>query len=294
MYRDFHKSEFALKSILERLQTPGYTGFVESTVPLFVSNEKTTGVIGSGVLFQIAEHHFLITAAHVTDAIKKAMSHGYLLYTAAGQPQRESIQFNRFPILSTLEQGLGREDDPYDISVITLPAEVVRALLPGRRFLHLPEIDVLDGRRAGSLYVVFGYPSGTCAHDREFNAISTEPLLYGTRVSQRELEDLNPPRNPKTDYLLDFSQEFGVRLDGQDGGPPDPKGISGCGIWRVIDSHENADRWSPDQVRLVGIEHSWSRRKHYVRGTTIGIALTMILRQYPELDRPASISLPPQ
>ena len=156
----------------------------------------------------------------------------------------------------------------------------------------MPEVDVFDPQDRDSAYAIYGYPSAGFTRDLDSNKRGYEPLLYGTSLCQRDVGALHPPHDPKVGYLLNFSQQYCVRLDGGSGVPKNPKGISGCGIWRIIVDAAAADRWKPDDVRLVGIEHGWMAEKHYVRGTRIRYAIAMILKKYPELRPVVEISRP--
>ena len=280
-----------LERLITRLQTPGFTGFLSTTLPLFANKGDHLALFGSGVLFQLADHHFLITAAHVMDEALKAERHGYSFFID-GRPGQGLLQLNKFLVLSSLKGPLGRDDDPFDLSVACLPRELAETLVPHRSFLHMPEVDVFDPQDRDSAYAIYGYPSAGFTRDLDSNKRGYEPLLYGTSLCQRDVGALHPPHDPKVGYLLNFSQQYCVRLDGGSGGPKNPKGISGCGIWRIIVDAAAADRWKPDDVRLVGIEHGWMAEKHYVRGTRIRYAIAMILKKYPELRPVVEISRP--
>jgi hypothetical protein len=276
--------------LLERVQTPHFTEFVRATVPLLVSNGDAPTLLGSGVLFEIADHHFLISAAHVMDRVKELQRAGYQLFLPPGTGA-PLVPLTRFLLLSSLPQGFGREDDPLDVCVAVLEPATVQGLLPHRRFLHLPDLDIFDQQRKESLYVVMGYPTERVLTEEE-GRITYEPLLYGTRISRRDLGDIHPPRNPAFDYVLDFSREFCARLDGLPGQPADPGGISGCGIWRLIMDEAKTDQWSTNEVKLVAIEHGWRHNKHFIRGTRVGVLVSVILNKYPELQAAAQISYP--
>jgi hypothetical protein len=274
-----------------RLQTPDYTGFLSTTLPLFANKGDHLALFGSGVLFQLADHHFLITAAHVMDEALKAERHGYSFFVD-GRPGHGLLPLNKFLVLRSLEGPLGRDDDPFDLAVARLPKELAEALVPHRRFLHMPEIDAFDPQHRESGYAIYGYPSAGLTMDPDIEKRGYEPMLYVTTLCQRDVGALHPPHDPRWGYLLNFSQQYCVRLDGGSGGPKNPKGISGCGIWRIIADAAATDRWKPDDVRLVGIEHGWKPEKHYVRGTRIGYAIAMILKKYPELRPVVEISRP--
>ncbi len=281
-----------LRWLVQQVQTPQFTDFVRCTVPLFTITGEGVILFGSGVLFEIADHQFLITAAHVTDDAARLAKAHYPVFIHSGAPKAAFVPLGTYRRLSSVQRGLGRDDDPFDLSVARLSPEVAGGMVPHRRFLHLPSLDLFDQQRPESRYAVFGYPKESCTSEEEGQRIGYQPMLYGTKVTQRDLGELRPPRNPEVDYFLDFSRQFGVRVDGEPGAPADPHGMSGCGIWRLILDQAEVGQWSAQDVKLVGIQHGWGERRHFFRGTRVFFAIQMILKTYPELKGPAQISLP--
>jgi hypothetical protein len=132
-----------LEQLITRLQTPGYTGFLSTILPLLANKGDHLALFGSGVLFELADHHFLITAAHVMDEALDAERHGYS-FLVDGKPGHGLLALNKFLVLSSLKGPLGKDDDPFDLSVARLPRELAETLVPHRRFLHMREVDALD------------------------------------------------------------------------------------------------------------------------------------------------------
>ena len=153
-----------LERLIARLQTPSFTGFLSTTLPLFANKGDHLALFGSGVLFQLADHHFLITAAHVMDEALKAERHGYSFFID-GRPGQGLLPLNKFLVLSSLKGPLGRDDDPFDLSVACLPRELAETLVPHRSFLHMPEVDVFDPQDRDSAYAIYGYPSAGFTRD---------------------------------------------------------------------------------------------------------------------------------
>ena len=64
---------------------------------------------------------------------------------------------------------------------------------------------------------------------------------------------------------------------------PDPRGISGCGIWRLHQAGEDAAGWSLGRVKLVAIEHRYNADLHVLRGTRIRYVNRILHDCFPEL-----------
>jgi hypothetical protein len=90
---------------------------------------------------------------------------------------------------------------------------------------------------------------------------------------------------------LDFDPT-NIRDDaGHPAASPEPDGMSGCGIWRLVEAGIDTRRWSPDDVKLVAIDHAIRRRTRVLIGTRIRYALQMIYRHHSDLRSAMEMSL---
>jgi len=70
------------------------------------------------------------------------------------------------------------------------------------------------------------------------------------------------------------------------------KGVSGCGIWRVIGLQGSIDRWKPDHCKLVAIQHRYYEKPGYLHTTWIQHAIRRVFDDYPDLRSASRIVYP--
>jgi hypothetical protein len=82
---------------------------------------------------------------------------------------------------------------------------------------------------------------------------------------------------------LDFDSTT-IRDDaGNSAIPPRPDGMSGCGIWRLVEAGTDDRSWKPDNIKLTAIQHTLMPEQSVLTGTRICYALQMIYRNHVDL-----------
>ena len=249
--------------------------------------QDTLKAAGTGVLLQVADHYFLLSAAHVLDFTFYHKLQFYASVDASGFAPPIPLLFvkrrasARSTYLSTQDPTL-RDDDPLDISVALFERDTALALGARHRFLQIGDLDAAPLKKGSGIYV-FGYLEAlTEATETEEGCnLETFPLGYVTTPLQHEPE----ARDKRKDILL-YYDEHSVTAFGKPAIAPKPKGMSGCGIWRMVEPPMLPDEAFANQVRLVGIQHRWRSKSRYLVGTSIARVLALIHGAYPEL-RPA-------
>jgi len=233
---------------------------------------------GSGVLLQIADAPFLLSAGHVLKASKEAA-----IMPAPMVPGSRMIPMRGVRINFTAEQ------KQFDVGFVRLPDEVASELKQhGKKFATRADIDV-SNEPTQAFYNVFGYPAKTNTPDYQAMRVDVLPLCYATYLYDGN--DVNS--TPGVSIVLRFRQETTTRPDGETGRMPSLKGISGCGIWRLYghgDRLGRLDTWHPGWIRLAAIEHGCVERK-YIKGTIIKPVLELILRANPDLSASMRLTL---
>jgi len=252
-----------------------------ATVPMLAFQKDTLVSGGSGTLVQIADRHFLITAAHVIDY---ATIHNIPFVLPAKDSHFQ--QLNNVRVYTTpVPQGRRqndpdmREDDKVDVGVIELSSEIVARLDPTRRFVRLQEISRRRGFPEG-LYMLIGYPKVHLKTvDPENKSFYTEPLRC---VTERKKHD--EPHDPDAHLFLHYPQAV-LNRDDQLITAPEAHGMSGGGIWFLGTSEQPIELWKPEEAMLVAIDHSWHQGGGYVRGTNAAIALSLIYGHNEDLQK---------
>jgi hypothetical protein len=131
-----------------------------ATIPFFAFHNNQVVLFGSGTLLQIADRHFIVSAAHVLDY---PAVHGIPTMLSPGTDGGKFIPLDRTRVYTTpipkgrREGPAMREGDDDDVGVCELPAEIAEQLCPARRFVRLDEVSRRKGFQQG-FYMVIGYP----------------------------------------------------------------------------------------------------------------------------------------
>jgi hypothetical protein len=272
-----------MKAFMTKTSRDCRAGCDSATMPFYTMQNNKGIQCGSGVLLQVGEKHFIVTAAHTFDILTKA---DLGVGITNGVINDKLIELNNITVrTSQTTDPIDREDDPFDIAVLELPGDVGVEVSRGKRFLHLNELDPFDRQDPRSWYMVFGYPTAWNPSDDEGKRVHSTACSLNTFLYCGERGKL-PRECPVTEILMDFKKEHCIPDKEGDPDPPNPNGMSGCGIWRLAHAGIETTRWKPGDARLVGIEHTWNKDFHVLRGTRISCALQLIYRHHKDL-RPA-------
>lgn len=233
---------------------------------------------GSGVLLQIADAPFMLSAGHVLKASEDAA-----IMPAPMMPGSRMIPMPDVRINFTADQR------QVDVGFVRLPDEVASELKQhGKKFTTRADIDISD-EPARAFYTVVGYPAKTNTLDYQAMRVDVLPFCHATYLYDRDDVD----STPGVSMVLRFKQHTITRPDGETDRMPSLKGISGCGIWRLYGAGDRLgrlDTWDPGWIRLAGIEHGCVERK-YIKGTMIKSVLELIERANPDLGPSMRLTL---
>ena len=233
----------------------------------------------SGVLFRLGERHFVLTCAQMRERYTKHKLPAYL-----GRMTEEPSGTIRLKNCKAIRV----ENNGVDLAVIELTEDVVEQLLPTNRFIGIAEMDVQALARP-AFYLVNGFPSEDTTMDETGRGIKTMGLWYVT-VSHRG-EHPNTKYDPRIHLVLNFGREA-IGQDGKCSVVPYPGGLSGCGIWRLTNA-ENWENFSPQDVKLVAIQHSYDPERHYVMGSWVQFAMQIVWHRCADLRPAMQIVVPP-
>lgn len=226
--------------------------------------------IRTGVLIEIADGRFLVTAAHDMQA---HFEQGDLFQIVL--PQKGSK-----PIPLIAETWQSTVDPTEDLSVCRLFPATVVAMGPHFRCLRLSQMMLQNDREHGQgLYLLLGYPNAMIRPDEE-GAKRSDPWKYLTTPFHGDFANVSN-YDPRLHLILDYER---ATYNGE-GEKVHPPGLSGCGIYfcghpitRAVLRHED--------LKLVAIQTSWHKGEQYVKGTWIDDALLILWKYYPEVRAP--------
>lgn len=189
-----------------------------------------------------------------------------------------------------------RDDDPIDIAVFELRPETFEKLETYMRFITLADIEWREDKVKHGLYLINGFPSFRCKVDEMDERVVSQNLPFFTTVydlSKNPSFDLKPGDN------LAFEAHPPHELKGVSYGLDvnTIDGMSGCGIWRILDEGEPFESFDWRNAKLVGIvteqsTHDPSEALPYIRGTNIVHVVSMIYYRWPALQTDIRKMLP--
>jgi len=246
------------------------------TVALYAQTEGGNPVLeGTGLLLKIADVAFLVSAAHVFAGIikdRRAMLMGL----------GPSVRLGN---LRGLRVEVSRDQHDVDIAFARLPEDTAAEIAKHKEFLRLDQIDLDHAPPLPGWYCVLGFPREHTAINAADRVVKLDPYCLHTSLYEGDLR--HESFTIGTSIALSFAPHGLSNTAGESVRVPIMGGISGCGIWCVASSSDviKNDTWSPEMIRLAGIEHGVVG-KRMIKGTLTFHLLIAIRRRYPEL-RPA-------
>lgn len=258
-------NEIVYKKYLEQQQ-------FDALCPIFLSHKLKTSIdqIGTGVLINISNFAFLLTAAHVMDE----MNHGDILIpTNEGLKQIEGTY-------SYLETPLGktRDDDIYDIGYFKLDNDFAEKLHDDLYIVSLDDIYFLDDATKSIIYTFAGYP-----HSKSkirLGIAQSEQYFYGGYSVKKEIYSAHG-YDPNMHIIVKYRRHRSVTKEGEKIFPPIPRGISGGGIYVWPEDFEGQP--TPPERKLVGIGHTYKENDDLLIGTNIQAFIKCIMLNNPLL-----------
>ncbi len=257
----------------------------DSTVSIVVAHQGAVYHVGTGVLFQVADTCFVVTAAHVlvephryekTVGISGADGH----FIAAGGDWIASVP---------KEAG---SSDPLDVAVYRLP-ETAKTRLAGKRFLRAADVDFAAPPRM-AVYAVFGFPGEWTLPSKGPNEeVRLRPLEYIGYACDRGLDGL-VGYDAAYHLLIDARSIYLSTGDGYETSFTDRcgetlplnaalKGISGSTVWLLGDLGVPLEHWERRAPKVVAVETAVYNESEVIRATRWTAVATLINEAFPEL-----------
>jgi hypothetical protein len=149
--------------------------------PIFRQTNSAPEQTGSGVLLQVGDGHFLLTAAHVTEQ----RSANVLLIPS----KRGFVNLFGLFLESPLPPSGSRKDDNRDVAVVRLSQDLVDRIHDRLLFLDHDDCDLADITKPNDVYTVIGYPWKKSGSDG--NSVMTDLFsLSGDGVMDKRFDEL--------------------------------------------------------------------------------------------------------
>jgi hypothetical protein len=257
-----------------------------STVQIVASVNQHVRPLGTGTLLAVAEHRFLVSAAHV---VQDGSSIDATL-AISGAVDGKFVAVPGSWIL-TGEPGT-RDSDEHDIAIYEFGPDQINRFNDDA-FVRVADADFLADLSHG-YFIVSGFPAiwSTSLGPKD-ETVMTRMLQYGTFAYQGSITGLAGYKQQRhfllscsPDLLLNSTGgEFAFRTRGGHAAqmPRDLAGISGCSVWMLGDLREPLAGWSKSQARLVGIETSVYVKSQAIRATRWTGVTTLLHAAFPAI-----------
>jgi hypothetical protein len=199
-----------------------YKSLLHFTPQLFILTEEKNSIeaFGSGVFFEIEDNHYLITAGHCIRQNGANISVGIL----------DKGRFTFLKGTVVLEQG---KDNKIDVAVVKLSNESV--IICKHNYGFITQTHLLENRTITeeTEYLIVGHPISKTSIDYKRKKIKYEPLGYLSK-SREDKYYGKLGFNKQQSILLSFNRRRSCFMfEGGMNISPNPKGISGCGLWYI-------------------------------------------------------------
>ena len=236
--------------------------------PIYVKQSvrnQTPFLIGTGTLFQDEDEFYLITADHVLSEA------GDEPIWIAGDNSFVRVRGDKI----SWEYKLG-ENIAYDLCVIRIHPKIADELRNFYRFSTPSDISNIDAYNKLILYAFVGYPhTRNKPQPASARNVVTKSHYYVVREFL-DIRTLNTPdKNPDIHFAFaaPFKRFTNINFIRQR--PPEPQGISGCGVWKIV---LDANTGFSKECSLVGIGIEYLRNQNAFVGTKIHAAIYAQLR----------------
>lgn len=222
--------------------------------------------IASGVLLQIVDDVFLLTAAHVTDQ----QDEGELL--VPGENHLMSIRgyFAHIPV----HEGSTRAEDKIDVAYYRLLPDVVKKLHPSLKVLTREHVFLCDELDHRDLYTFAGFPW----RKTKVSGVTYETSFYtftGGAMPPETYKALG--YDPTVHILIRFQRKKSFSFQRQTiEAAPLPEGLSGGGVFAW--PKDAATRKDKPDLKLVGIAHTFHETNHCMAATRLNTYVACIVR----------------
>jgi hypothetical protein len=217
-------------------------------IPIFTMGKKTQSpyLVGSGTLYRCNGEVFLITARHVVDDLKD----GLIITSGRDGFIRFSAPMAAFDYM----KGKGPDND---VCVSLFSSEIIENLHPALKIVNENQISSVSAYDKLTLYAFVGYPhSKNKSKPKSLtNQVQMKPYYYVVRESIEFAQLITTDKNSRIHvaFSVPFSKANDINLQ-RNIQPPDPHGISGCGVW-LIELNKASGRIERKELVAVGIEY---------------------------------------
>ena len=228
-----------------------YLEIDKHTIQIFYDTDEGKESYGTAILAKYQNHHFILSAAHVLE-----MDDLPKLYFENGKKPNGETSFQtigEYALMASQKIENKRRNDKIDLAVLKLLSiEDIKQFETSFKFFDFEAADKEHSPIPNiPFYIVFGYP-GTYTKFKNKYRKENERKTF---VLNSIIKDFNNCEKYGYDsnhnIFIDYPKRIQKEGKSQLLKPPNPRGISGGGLWRITDSVSIETRkWN---YELVGI-----------------------------------------
>lgn len=253
-----HESELA--SVMTRVFEVGAKFARQFTVPLVQFKPESPPLYRTGLLLQIADTKFVVTAAHHIQDYQEA---GYSMGIVSSNRDRPFIPTGQTQWwICKLPQA--------DIALAKLADRAIEAIGNEYQCLRITNLTTRTNIKSPNFFI-YGYPEDMF-DSGEHGDYCRDWCYITAPFTQLELVE---NYDPNLHLILNYSKNSRYK-DGRHVYPPS---MSGGGIWHVEDIRVP----SPENIKLVAMQFAWHKGHEYAKGLWIEHVFVPIWKFYPEL-----------
>ncbi|WP_145091840.1 hypothetical protein [Anatilimnocola aggregata] len=238
---------------------------------------------GTGVFVRIGNQEFIATCGHVLkeDLCPTAMPQQVLL-------ARKGITRVEEAGKSVLRVNVNGEMDVGYIAIVPGTSESL-----GHQAIEIDRICNFGRGQPGRNSFLWGYPDWSEApHNHRMSKsgnVDLQPINYAFPLLAADewgdLEDSRFPFKKSRDIVFRYDRHEDLKCG--DGTLPNPKGMSGCGLWQGITRIGPNDLWVAEDIKLIGIQCGVGRPDSppFARCVQIHHWLSLVANDFPSLRR---------
>lgn len=255
-----------------------------STIGIVAAKAPYIELLGTGTLLAVAEHRFIVTAAHVIRAVSERTVG--IMNSSKGN----FVSLSGHWFLSCTEND-ERSHDPYDVAIYELSSQEC-SRLSFVEFIRVGDVEFNSDLSSG-FFLISGFPKIWSTNIDEVEETMRAKLLqYGTCAleSVAGLQNYDPHLHillrASPEELFDHTGKevkFRMRSDYPARMPDDLLGVSGCSVWKIGDLNNSIESWKKEDCRLVGIETGIYSKLGAIKATRWNAVASLLYEAIPAI-----------
>jgi len=227
-------------------------------------------VIGSGTLIEVKGQPYLLTAEHVWTQQYETDAKGDRLYNGLSYCGYAEGPFYR------ITNRMLSYPHPRDIAVAQVFQEdAVRGAQEPTKWHDMPKF---TPKLEGEILFVHGYPGKYSQYFRLCGGIVSRDFPWIATEEPCNCGWFDRATHVAIGYPVRGTDARGPEVD-----LPDPKGLSGSGLWRT-NIVAKGSSWKPEDVQLVGVIIEWDPESKTLIATKIEHVRTLVLLAIQQAD----------